>query len=187
MKSNPEKVRDLRGISNSRKIAAMLDQTGLNLEIGEAKKLGSGRVANSENIMDSDFYTKSKGDSRVAKKVKEDHEILSKGSMDVEEYKTLGASKKVTIQASRYMNTLAEEKLGRTANVVEEQSNQAQKAYTRIIKLASKLLARGQMTPEVSVSIESRLSDLKDHGARSSKISRRIEKQIASMNGSLEY
>jgi len=183
--STPES--DTKDRARSRRIAAMMDQNGVSLDVDPARKIGSGRAKNAENVDANALFAEQPGDKKIAKKARRVAKRLQQGETRAD----LGDASPLR-QDIRLANVgcfdipVFENGRNATVDVNEEHMNHAQHSHDKLVDLSSRLMRAGRMTAAAAEKIGHRLEELRQYGALPTDRQARIARQLYAMSGGLE-
>jgi len=180
---------DTNGRASSRRIAAMMDQTGVGIDIEFAPKAGPRRAVNPEATESQDVFNEFPGDKEISKKARRLAKYITRSELT--DGTSMGPKAEplredVTIAEGRTLQTLERKIATQNPDVVEENMRQAQESHDKTTKLASKLMRSGRMTATVADQMTAKLDELRQFGAVPSKFATRIATQLNAMSGGLE-
>lgn len=174
---------DMRGQAQSRRIAAMLDQTGVGIDVGEAKKVGSRTAKNREQTVDFDSRL---GDEKAVKKAAKFGTYMSKQNIVTEADFNPGFRKDVRVASTKSFEFPERIAMTEDRDVVEEGVQHAQSIHDKLVRFARKNLVDGKMTAALAERISSKLEELWGVGAVAKEKDARIASQLSAMSGLLE-
>jgi hypothetical protein len=180
-------------------VASMMAQSGDGITIQPAKRTASVKVRNADQ-REQDQTNLLPGDRAASKRVARLGVVFRQEDLNVDENAKSG--RRVAAQKVLGGLHIDQPKNGRglTANatfdvpmdrapankVVAEHQDQADAVYQKIVSRTASLLGKGNLTEAQAGQIQERLETLTAHGARRSRLGRKIERTLSVMTGGIE-
>jgi len=185
---NPQN--DISGRQDSRRVSAMMDQTGVGIDVEYAPKSGPRYAVNGEDTDVQQVFAAFPGDKKVAKKARRLARYITRAELTDGSLMGMDPPKEprqdVTIAAGKTLRTTEKKLAVQNKDVHEENMRQAQVSHDKTTKLASKLMRSGRMTVDTAERITAKLDELRTFGAVQTPFATRIATQLNAMSGGLE-
>jgi len=190
---------DAADVQRSRTVASIMDQKGMEITIQPAKRHATPKIRNADQ-REQDQTNLLPGDRVASRRVAKLGNLFHQETLNITENEKTG--RRVAAQKVLGDLQISERKNGRglTANatfdvpmerapkskVIAEHQDQADEVYHKIVTRTASLLSKGNLTEAQAGQIKDRLDTLSQHGARRSRVGRKIERILSVMTGGIE-